>query len=124
MEVERPRESWSWDLGAVRNSDLRLGFGRSPSFAYSANSERGVDLDSARSLPALAYLLWGLALSHSCTRKRRGFYFGQNWNSLGLCGGFRIVTQTEVSTMRGILLWLIGIPIPIIILLWLFGVLH
>ena len=27
-------------------------------------------------------------------------------------------------TMRGILLWLIGIPIPIIILLWLFGVLH
>jgi len=25
--------------------------------------------------------------------------------------------------MRGILLWLIGIPIPIIILLWLFGVL-
>lgn len=27
------------------------------------------------------------------------------------------------STMRGILLWLIGIPIPIIILLYLFGVL-
>ena len=27
-------------------------------------------------------------------------------------------------SMRGILLWLIGIPIPIIILLWLFGVLH
>jgi len=26
--------------------------------------------------------------------------------------------------MRGILLWLIGIPIPIILLLWLFGVLH
>jgi len=26
--------------------------------------------------------------------------------------------------MRGILLGLIGIPIPIIILLWLFGVLH
>ncbi len=26
--------------------------------------------------------------------------------------------------MRGILLWLIGIPIPIIILLWLFGVLY
>jgi len=25
---------------------------------------------------------------------------------------------------RGILLWLISIPIPIIILLWLFGVLH
>jgi len=26
--------------------------------------------------------------------------------------------------MRGILLWLIGIPIPVILLLWLFGVLH
>jgi len=26
--------------------------------------------------------------------------------------------------MRGILLWLLGIPIPIILLLWLFGVLH
>jgi hypothetical protein len=26
-------------------------------------------------------------------------------------------------TMRGILLWLIGIPIPVIILLYLFGVL-
>jgi len=25
---------------------------------------------------------------------------------------------------KGILMWLIGIPIPIIILLWLFGVLH
>jgi hypothetical protein len=31
---------------------------------------------------------------------------------------------TKEPTMRGILLWLIGIPIPIIILLWLFGVLH
>jgi hypothetical protein len=30
----------------------------------------------------------------------------------------------EEGTMRGILLWLIGIPIPINILLWLFGVLH
>jgi hypothetical protein len=28
----------------------------------------------------------------------------------------------EPIVMRGILLWLIGIPIPIIILLWLFGV--
>jgi hypothetical protein len=26
--------------------------------------------------------------------------------------------------MRGLLLWLIGIPIPIIIILWLIGVLH
>jgi hypothetical protein len=30
----------------------------------------------------------------------------------------------EELSMRGILLWLIGIPIPIIILLWLIGVLH
>ncbi|MBJ7263134.1 MAG: hypothetical protein JHC61_05080 [Burkholderiaceae bacterium] len=28
----------------------------------------------------------------------------------------------EEKAMKGILLWLIGIPIPIIILLWLFGV--
>ena len=31
---------------------------------------------------------------------------------------------TEAGLMRGILLWLLGIPIPIIILLWIFGVLH
>ena len=31
---------------------------------------------------------------------------------------------TKEQIMRGVLLWLIGIPIPIIILLWLFGVLH
>jgi hypothetical protein len=30
----------------------------------------------------------------------------------------------EVSMGRGLLLWLIGIPIPIIILVWLFGGLH
>ncbi len=31
----------------------------------------------------------------------------------------------EVNTMgRGLLLWLIGIPIPIILLIWLFGGLH
>jgi hypothetical protein len=29
----------------------------------------------------------------------------------------------ETPAMRGILLWLIGIPIPVILLLWLFGVL-
>ena len=32
--------------------------------------------------------------------------------------------QRRHWTMRGVLLWLIGIPIPVIILLWLFGVLH
>ena len=30
----------------------------------------------------------------------------------------------EVSMGRGLLLWLIGIPIPIIILVWLLGGLH
>jgi hypothetical protein len=28
------------------------------------------------------------------------------------------------GSMRGILLWLLGIPIPVILLLWIFGVLH
>jgi hypothetical protein len=31
-------------------------------------------------------------------------------------------TRFEGEVMKGILLWLIGIPIPIIILLYLFGV--
>jgi hypothetical protein len=30
----------------------------------------------------------------------------------------------EVSMARGLLLWLIGIPIPIIIIVWLLGGLH
>jgi hypothetical protein len=30
----------------------------------------------------------------------------------------------EVFMGRGLLLWLIGIPIPIILLIWLFGGLH
>jgi len=30
----------------------------------------------------------------------------------------------EVNMGRGLLLWLIGIPIPIILLIWLFGGLH
>ena len=41
----------------------------------------------------------------------------QRWSAVETLKG-------ETRTMRGILLWLIGIPIPIIILLWLFGVLH
>jgi hypothetical protein len=31
-------------------------------------------------------------------------------------------TETELPPMRAILLWLLGIPIPIIILLYIFGV--
>jgi hypothetical protein len=30
----------------------------------------------------------------------------------------------EKRTMKGLLLWMIGIPLPIIILLYLFGVMH
>jgi hypothetical protein len=30
----------------------------------------------------------------------------------------------EIAMGRGLLLWLIGIPIPIILLIWLFGGLH
>jgi hypothetical protein len=32
--------------------------------------------------------------------------------------------RVEVSMGRGLLLWLIGIPLPIILLIWLFGGLH
>jgi hypothetical protein len=32
--------------------------------------------------------------------------------------------KEESSMGRGLLLWLIGIPIPIILLIWLFGGLH
>jgi hypothetical protein len=32
--------------------------------------------------------------------------------------------EGDTTMMRGALLWLIGIPIPIILLLWLFGVLN
>jgi hypothetical protein len=32
--------------------------------------------------------------------------------------------EKETQMGRGLLLWLIGIPIPIILLVWLFGGLH
>lgn len=32
--------------------------------------------------------------------------------------------DTETVMLRGGLLWLLGIPLPIIILLWFFGVFH
>ena len=35
----------------------------------------------------------------------------------------RTRTQRKETPMRGILLWLVGIPIPIIILLYLFNIL-
>jgi hypothetical protein len=37
--------------------------------------------------------------------------------------GFACVIRERAPAMRGILLWVIGIPIPVIILLYLFGVL-
>ena len=46
-------------------------------------------------------------------------------NHLGACQLLPrrfVPLQNPETTMRGILLWLIGIPIPIIILLYLFGV--
>ena len=36
---------------------------------------------------------------------------------------FRNTHKMQETDMRGILLWLVGIPIPVIILLFLFGVL-
>ncbi|QGY02056.1 hypothetical protein MMSR116_09320 [Methylobacterium mesophilicum SR1.6/6] len=35
-----------------------------------------------------------------------------------------IVDRMEASMLRGGLLWLLGIPLPIILLLWFFGVFH
>ena len=35
---------------------------------------------------------------------------------------FSATIYGEIAMGKGLLLWLIGIPIPIIILLWLFGV--
>lgn len=32
--------------------------------------------------------------------------------------------RSEETTMRAVLLWVLGIPIPVIILLYLFGVFH
>ena len=38
--------------------------------------------------------------------------------------GVRRHAMMETPMGRGLLLWLIGIPIPIILLIWLFGGLH
>lgn len=35
-----------------------------------------------------------------------------------------VTIEEEAKMGRGLLLWLIGIPIPIILLIWLFGGLH
>ncbi|GJE50593.1 hypothetical protein GOFOIKOB_3642 [Methylobacterium tardum] len=36
----------------------------------------------------------------------------------------RTVAEVEAVMLRGGLLWLLGIPLPIILLLWFFGVFH
>jgi hypothetical protein len=45
--------------------------------------------------------------------------FGFEWNSIGI-NDHSIFTQKETFMGRGILLWLLGVPIPIIILILLF----
>jgi hypothetical protein len=59
-------------------------------------------------------------------RAARGCNAAGGWklqgNRCAGCGVDRERNRRE-TTMRGILLWLIGLPIPIIILLYLFGVL-
>ncbi len=53
---------------------------------------------------------------------RRGGGGGGGGNSARGIGVCTSLNQTEVIPMRGMLLWMIGIPLPIIILLYLFGV--
>ena len=38
------------------------------------------------------------------------------------CRAIAITQEEEVEVMRGVLLWLLGIPIPVIILLYVFHV--
>jgi hypothetical protein len=45
--------------------------------------------------------------------------FAFEWNSIGI-NDHPIFTQKETFMGRGILLWLLGVPIPIIILILLF----
>jgi hypothetical protein len=47
---------------------------------------------------------------------------GERRTGLAPCPFERWLRQKRSKSMKGILLWLIGIPIPIIILLYLFGV--
>lgn len=45
------------------------------------------------------------------------------WNLSHACRVTR-PSMTEVNMLKGGLLWLIGIPLPIILVLWLLGYLH
>ena len=54
---------------------------------------------------------------------RAGTLASPRWN-LSSLRTFMWANQEENKMGRGLLLWLIGIPIPIILLIWLFGGLH
>jgi hypothetical protein len=54
---------------------------------------------------------------------RAGTHASPRWN-LSSQRTFMWANQEENKMGRGLLLWLIGIPIPIILLIWLFGGLH
>ncbi len=57
-------------------------------------------------------LMHSIAFTPSCVH-------ANNRPSLG-----RSRQETEAVMMKGGLLWLLGIPLPIILLLWFFGVFH
>ena len=73
-----------------------------------------------------------LARSAGCVAEARGFWrasapsLQRNGTSQlhRLNGVHYSPALTRTPSMRGLLLWMVGIPIPIIILLYLFGVLH
>ena len=58
-------------------------------------------------------------MADACGKARRG----TNPNAFRYFGRPKEVKQEDVMG-RGLLLWLLGIPIPIIILIWVLGGLH
>jgi hypothetical protein len=46
------------------------------------------------------------------------------WRRTGLCERPDNTFPEENNMGRGVILWLLGIPLPIILLIWLFGGLH
>ena len=70
---------------------------------------------------ALAALSYYAAIS-LFSHYERGTSTAHQRSSVGAaCNNHEIM---ETAMGRGLLLWLIGIPIPIILLIWLFGGLH
>jgi hypothetical protein len=59
----------------------------------------------------------------ACGRAARALRQGQAPSYRNLPTGRGVGRRRKERSMRGVLLWLIGIPIPIIILLYLFNVL-